>query len=186
MLLPGRRLAPVHPGNVLLKDFIEPLGITRYKSGEAGRRSAAAHRRDCAGNRSITADTALRLARLFGTDAIFWINLQGAVRSRNRPSGPAQTNRAEVIPLGQRGVGQPSVRFPAVTGNERLADGIVRAGSHGSRLAPGRQSSWNSPIQHGTEQPQITLIETNERDRRQQQRRCTESVRDRTFCARIG
>lgn len=72
----GRRLSPVHPGDVLLHDFIEPLALTRYR---VAKQSGMQQRRVdeiCAGNRGITADTALRLARLFGTDAVFWMNLQ--------------------------------------------------------------------------------------------------------------
>ena len=72
----GRRLAPVHPGEVLLRDFIEPLGITRYKVAKLAGVQQRRIGEICAGQRAITGDTALRLARLFGTDAAFWINLQ--------------------------------------------------------------------------------------------------------------
>jgi len=72
----GRRLAPVHPGGVLLHDFIEPMGLSRYRVAKA--MGVPQRRVDeiCAGMRSITADTALRLARVFGTDAQTWLNLQ--------------------------------------------------------------------------------------------------------------
>ena len=73
----GRRLAPVHPGGVLLKDFIEPLELTRYKVAKLAGVQQRRIDEICAGQRGITADTALRLARLFGTDAQFWMNLQG-------------------------------------------------------------------------------------------------------------
>jgi addiction module HigA family antidote len=72
----GRRLAPVHPGDILLEDFINPMGLTRYR---VAKQAGVQQRRVdeiCAGTRSITADTALRLAKLFGTDAAFWMNLQ--------------------------------------------------------------------------------------------------------------
>ena len=72
----GRRLAPVHPGEVLMKDFIEPLRITRYRVAKLAGVQQRRIDEICAGNRSITGDTALRLARLFATDAAFWINLQ--------------------------------------------------------------------------------------------------------------
>lgn len=72
----GRLLPPVHPGEVLLKDFIEAMGITRYKVAKLAGVQQRRIGEICAGNRSITGDTALRLARLFGTDAAFWINLQ--------------------------------------------------------------------------------------------------------------
>ena len=72
----GRRLAPVHPGEVLLKEFVEPMGITRYRVAKG---TGVAQRRIdeiCSGIRAITADTALRLARFFGMEAQFWMNLQ--------------------------------------------------------------------------------------------------------------
>ena len=72
----GRRLAPVHPGEVLMKDFIEPMGITRYKVAKLTKVQQRRIDEICRGERAITGDTALRLARLFGVDASFWINLQ--------------------------------------------------------------------------------------------------------------
>lgn len=73
----GKRLAPVHPGDVLMRDFIEPMGITRYKVAKLTKVQQRRIDEICSGNRAITGDTALRLARLFGMDAAFWINLQG-------------------------------------------------------------------------------------------------------------
>jgi antitoxin HigA-1 len=72
----GRRLAPVHPGDVLTKDFIEPLGISRYRVAKA--MGVPQRRVDeiCAGERGITADTALRLERVFGMEAGVWLALQ--------------------------------------------------------------------------------------------------------------
>ncbi len=70
------KMAPIHPGEVLMKDFIEGFGITQNKLavsiGVPPRRiNEIVH-----GKRGITADTALRLAKYFGTSAEFWINLQ--------------------------------------------------------------------------------------------------------------
>lgn len=72
----GRRLKPVHPGEVLLKDFIEPMGLTRYKVAKAIHVSQRRIDEICSGHRAISADTALRLGRLFGVDAQIWMNLQ--------------------------------------------------------------------------------------------------------------
>ncbi len=72
----GKRLAAVHPGDVLMRDFIEPMGITRYKVAKLTKVQQRRIDEICSGNRAITGDTALRLARLFGVDAAFWINLQ--------------------------------------------------------------------------------------------------------------
>lgn len=71
-----RRLEPIHPGEVLLEDFIKGFGITQNKLavsiGVPPRRiNEIVH-----GKRSITADTALRLARYFATSPHFWLNLQ--------------------------------------------------------------------------------------------------------------
>ena len=70
------KLDPVHPGEVLMAEFIEPLGVTQHKVAVAigvppRRINEIAH-----GKRRISADTALRLARYFGTTGLFWINLQ--------------------------------------------------------------------------------------------------------------
>ncbi len=72
----GKRLAPVHPGDVLMRDFIEPMGITRYKVAKLMKVQQRRIDEICSGNRAITGDTALRFGRLFGVDAAFWINLQ--------------------------------------------------------------------------------------------------------------
>lgn len=71
-----RRMAPIHPGEVLLEDFIHGLGITQHRLAVAigvppRRINEIVH-----GKRSVTADTALRLARYFGTTPQFWLNLQ--------------------------------------------------------------------------------------------------------------
>ncbi|MCB1892484.1 MAG: HigA family addiction module antidote protein, partial [Rhodocyclaceae bacterium] len=59
----GRRLAPVHPGEVLMKDFIEPMALTRYKVAKLAGVQQRRIDEICSGQRGITADTALRLAR---------------------------------------------------------------------------------------------------------------------------
>jgi len=70
------KLAPIHPGEILLEEFIEPLDISQYRlakdiSVPPRRINEIVH-----GARAITADTALRLARYFGTSERFWLNLQ--------------------------------------------------------------------------------------------------------------
>ena len=70
------KLDPVHPGEVLMEEFIAPLGVTQHKVAVAigvppRRINEIVH-----GKRRISADTALRLARYFGTTDLFWINLQ--------------------------------------------------------------------------------------------------------------
>lgn len=71
-----KAIAPIHPGEVLLEEFLEPLQVTQHRLavsiGVPPRRiNEIVH-----GKRRITADTALRLARYFGTTDRFWLNLQ--------------------------------------------------------------------------------------------------------------
>jgi addiction module HigA family antidote len=70
------KLAPIHPGEILLAEFLEPLALSQYRlahdlSVPPRRINEIVH-----GKRGITADTALRLGRYFGTSAQFWLNLQ--------------------------------------------------------------------------------------------------------------
>jgi addiction module HigA family antidote len=70
------KLAPVHPGEVLMDDFIDPLGITQHRLAVAIAVPPRRINEIVHGQRRITADTALRLGRYFGTTAQYWINLQ--------------------------------------------------------------------------------------------------------------
>ena len=72
----GRKLVAVHPGSVLLADFIEPMGITRYRVAKALGVQQRRIDEICAGARGVTADTAVRLGLAFGIDPQFWLNLQ--------------------------------------------------------------------------------------------------------------
>ena len=70
------KLPPVHPGKVLLEDFMKPLGLSQYRVAKdmgvpALRISQIIH-----GKRAITVDTAMRLARYFGTSAAVWLRMQ--------------------------------------------------------------------------------------------------------------
>jgi len=74
--MPSKKLPPVHPGEVLLEEFLEPMELSQYRlakdiSVPPRRINEIVH-----GQRSITADTALRLSRYFGTSERFWLNLQ--------------------------------------------------------------------------------------------------------------
>ena len=69
-------LPPVHPGEVLLEDFMKPLGLSRYRVAKDMGVPTLRISQIVRGQRSITADTALRLARYFGTSAAVWLRLQ--------------------------------------------------------------------------------------------------------------
>lgn len=67
---------PIHPGEILKEEFIEPLGITSHRVAEDTHTPSTCISEIIKGRKSITADTALRFARYFGTTAEFWLNLQ--------------------------------------------------------------------------------------------------------------
>jgi len=71
-----RSIDPVAPGEILLEDFLKPMGITQYRLAKSIKMPASRVHDVVHGNRPITAEMALRLARFFGTDARSWINLQ--------------------------------------------------------------------------------------------------------------
>lgn len=75
-LVTGRRLAPVHPGDVLLHDFIDAMGLSRYRVAKSIGVPQRRIDEICAGKRAMTADTALRLGRYFEVEPQFWMNLQ--------------------------------------------------------------------------------------------------------------
>ncbi|MFQ5626216.1 MAG: HigA family addiction module antitoxin [Methyloligellaceae bacterium] len=71
-----KRLPPNHPGEILLEEFLEPMGISQYRLAKATSVPARRINEIVHGKRSITADTALRLSKFFGTSDRFWTNLQ--------------------------------------------------------------------------------------------------------------
>ncbi|HIY66363.1 MAG TPA: HigA family addiction module antidote protein [Candidatus Agrococcus pullicola] len=92
------KIVPIHPGEVLMEDFIEGFGITQNKLavsiGVPPRRiNEIVH-----GKRGITADTALRLAKYFGTSAEFWVNLQ-SYYELDRAEDIAGEQIASITPL---------------------------------------------------------------------------------------
>jgi len=94
-------LEPIHPGEILLEEFLKPLGISinrlaRELGVPPGRIGDIVN-----GKRSITADTALRLGRFFGVSAEIWLNLQADydLRVAQRKSGAEIERR--VVPLKQ-------------------------------------------------------------------------------------
>jgi addiction module HigA family antidote len=69
---------PIHPGEILLEEFLKPMGITQYRLAKEIGVSQRRIGEIVSGNRAITADTALRLSRFFGMSDSFWIGLQSA------------------------------------------------------------------------------------------------------------
>jgi addiction module HigA family antidote len=75
--MPPRKLSPIHPGEILREEFLTPLGISQYRLAKDTSVPPRRINEIVQGTRAISADTALRLARYFGTSEHFWLNLQG-------------------------------------------------------------------------------------------------------------
>ena len=69
-------LSPIHPGEILLEDFMKPLGLSQYRLAKDIGVSPIRISQIVNGQRSITVDTAMRMARYFGTSAVVWLRLQ--------------------------------------------------------------------------------------------------------------
>ena len=72
----AKKLPPIHPGEILLEEFLKPLGLNMNQLAEALHVPANRITQIVEGRRSITGETALRLARYFGTSAEFWLGIQ--------------------------------------------------------------------------------------------------------------
>jgi addiction module HigA family antidote len=72
----SQKLPPVHPGEILLEEYLKPLGISQNKLGRDLNVPAQRINEIVRGQRAITVDTALRLSRYFQTSPQFWLNLQ--------------------------------------------------------------------------------------------------------------
>ncbi len=67
---------PIHPGEILLEEFLKPLGLSQYRVAKGISVPPRRINESVHGKRSVSADTALRLSRFFGTSDRFWLNLQ--------------------------------------------------------------------------------------------------------------
>ncbi|HXS52634.1 MAG TPA: HigA family addiction module antitoxin [Usitatibacter sp.] len=98
-IISGRHLAPVHPGEVLLADFIEPLGLTRYRVAKAIGVPQRRIDEICSGKRAVTADTALRLGRFFTVEPQLWMTLQAQYDLEIAEREWARAANLEIVPL---------------------------------------------------------------------------------------
>lgn len=76
--VPGHRMAPMLPGEILLEEFLRPMGITQYRLAKEIRVPQRRIGEIVAGRRAVTADTGLRLSRFFGLSDGFWTGLQAS------------------------------------------------------------------------------------------------------------
>ena len=90
---------PVHPGEILLEEFLKPLGLSQYRLAKGISVSPRRINEIVHGKRSVSADTALRLARFFGTTAGFWLNLQTrfALESERDRLGDVLEEQVEIL-----------------------------------------------------------------------------------------
>lgn len=92
-------MRPVHPGEILLEDYIKPMGISVRALAIALHVPYSRLREIVVGNRGVSADTALRLERYFGSEAQGWLNLQSAYDLRVAEKLSAKVILKEISPL---------------------------------------------------------------------------------------
>ncbi|GAB4270497.1 MULTISPECIES: helix-turn-helix transcriptional regulator [Deferrisoma] len=94
-----RDMPPIHPGEILLEEFLKPLGITQYRLAKEIGVTPRRINEIVRGRRAITADTALRLGRYFGMEPEFWMNLQSHYEMERAREALGSRLDAEVRPL---------------------------------------------------------------------------------------
>ena len=92
-------MAPVHPGEILDVEFLQAMGITEYRLAKGISVSPRRINEIIKGSRSVTANTALRLARFFGTSDRFWLNLQSSFDLETERDRLGNALDAEVQPI---------------------------------------------------------------------------------------
>jgi addiction module HigA family antidote len=92
------RLPPIHPGEILREEFLAPLGMSSHELALALRVPATRMNDIVNEKRGITADTALRLSRYFGTTSRFWMNMQASWELEVAEDELGQAVKREVLP----------------------------------------------------------------------------------------
>ena len=80
----SRRMKPIHPGEILLEDFLKPMNISAYKLAKETFIDQTRISEIIRGKRSVSIDTALRFSKFFGTTPEFWINIQTQYEIENK------------------------------------------------------------------------------------------------------
>lgn len=94
---------PIYPGEILLHDFLEPLGLSQYKLAQATGLSAIKISEIIRGKRAITAETALRLAKYLGTSPEWWLDLQSSYDLEKAKEVLEEKLNNEIIPFKREG-----------------------------------------------------------------------------------
>ena len=92
-------MRPIHPGEILLEDYIKPMGVSVRAVAMALHVPYSRLSEITKGQRGVTADTALRLERYFGSEAEGWLNLQSAYDLRTAAIAAGKTIAREIKPL---------------------------------------------------------------------------------------
>ena len=93
-----KTFAPVHPGEVLLADFLKPMGISQYRIAKSIKVPPRRINQIVHGKRAITADTTLRLGIYFGMEEEFWLNLQSHYDLEVAKIKAGKRLKSEVVP----------------------------------------------------------------------------------------
>lgn len=93
------KLPTIPPGEILLEEFLKPMGLSQYRLAKSTRLPQTRIAEIVKGRRAITAETALRLARFFGTTPQFWMNLQSEYDLRTARRKLQKRVEREVEPL---------------------------------------------------------------------------------------
>lgn len=109
-----RLLDPIHPGEVLAEEFLGPLGVTQYRLAKDTSVPARRINEIVKGERSVSADTALRFAKYFGTSELFWLNLQARYDLEVQKSRLGKRLDAEVHALRRQASSRRSERSSIV------------------------------------------------------------------------
>jgi addiction module HigA family antidote len=99
-----KKLPPIPPGEILLEEFLVPLGLSQYRLAKDTSVPPRRINEIVRGQRSISADTALRLARYFGTSEQFWLNLQAHydLEKEKDRLGKRLEQEVQVLKIGRR------------------------------------------------------------------------------------
>jgi addiction module HigA family antidote len=111
------KLPPVHPGEVLLEEFLKPLDISQYRLAKSMSVPPRRVNEIVLGKRSVSADTALRLGRYFGTSEQFWLNLQNEYDldvEKDRLGMRLETEVVQLVPSVTKKTALPKRRVSAM------------------------------------------------------------------------
>ena len=126
----GKRLDPIHPGEILAEEFLAPLELSANALARALGVPVTRVSEILRGRRGVSADTALRLARFFGTSPDLWLGLQAEYDLRVAERAVGAEIRRRIVPPR---VGPAPVRPYAVTGGQMAVEAREPVGSYGGR-----------------------------------------------------